>query len=149
MNADTGSAWLSCEAQNHDPVFPEGRSMCSGKIRTAEVIVTKCHHAIPPVIPPVAARFSIRRSICPDCKGARRSEIQTRKGLKSCVRQWKICAVKRWKEESSRGKPGSAISRRNSFPWAGLRMSNAPRWIRSIAPSCSRSPGWGGIRVRI
>jgi len=58
MNADTGSTGISYGVQNRGPVFPEGRSMCSGKIRAAEVIVTKCHHAITPVIPPVTARFS-------------------------------------------------------------------------------------------
>ena len=58
MNADTGSTGISYGVQNRDPVLPEGRSVRSGKIRAAEVIVTKCHHAIPPVIPPVTARFS-------------------------------------------------------------------------------------------
>ena len=31
MNAAAGSAWLSCEAQNHDPVLPEGRPCTAEK----------------------------------------------------------------------------------------------------------------------
>ena len=56
MNAVTGSTGISYGVQNRVPVLPEGRSVRSGKIRTAEVIVTKCHHAIPPVIPPVTEK---------------------------------------------------------------------------------------------